>query len=190
MRQEPFGPFPASRVVRPVRTKTPGPRTKTPTFGPRTKTPTCGPTHPDQDTHLRTETPTCVAARTNGPRTETPTSVAACCRKGQPTATPDPAQARTRAGRGLLTPPKCLTDRSPSFGVSLASTNTSETWGCNDRGRPVGRAKAGGVGRPAPSAARSPRDPRRAPRDRRVTPKAIPTQPRAIPWADLYLTRP
>jgi hypothetical protein len=166
MRQEPFGPFPASRVVRPVRTKTPGPRhprsdhrTKTPTCGPRTKTPTCGPRHPpsdhgprhppaDQDT--RTKTPTCgprhppVAARTNGPRTETPTSVAACCRKGQPTATPDPAQARTRAGRGLLTPPKCLTDRSPSFGVSLASTNTSETWGCNDRGRPVGRASRRG----------------------------------------------
>jgi YD repeat-containing protein len=73
-------------------------------------------------------------------------------------------------GAGLPTPPKCLTDRSPSFRASLASTNTSETWVCDERGRPVGRTSrrgqetraerhAGGVGRPAPSAARSPRDP-------------------------------
>jgi hypothetical protein len=41
------------------------------------------------------------------------------------------------------------------------------------------------VGRPAPSAARSPRDPRRAPRGRRVTPTAMPTPPNAIPWSDL-----
>ena len=34
--------------------------------------------------------------------------------------------------------------------------------------------QAGGVGRPAPSATRSPRDP-----------TAMPTLPRAIPWADL-----
>jgi hypothetical protein len=48
-------------------------------------------------------------------------------------------------GAGLMTPPKRLTDRSPSFGVSLASTNTSETWVCDERGRPVGRASRRGL---------------------------------------------
>jgi hypothetical protein len=47
-------------------------------------------------------------------------------------------------GAGLLTPPKCLTDRSPSFGVSSASTNTSETWVCDERGRRIGRASRRG----------------------------------------------
>jgi hypothetical protein len=88
-------------------------------------------------------------------------------------------------GAGLLTPPKCLTDRSPSFGVSLASTNTSETWVCDERGRPVGRARGRGretraqrdprPARPAPSATRSPRDPF----------GDAYSPPRAIPWADL-----
>jgi hypothetical protein len=55
-------------------------------------------------------------------------------------------------GAGLTTPPqiprwarvsrprpKSLTDRSPSFGVSLANTNTFEAGVCGERGRPVGR---------------------------------------------------
>jgi hypothetical protein len=41
-------------------------------------------------------------------------------------------------------PPKCLTDRTPSFGVSLAGTNTSESRFCDERGRPVGRASRRG----------------------------------------------
>jgi hypothetical protein len=48
------------------------------------------------------------------------------------------------AGLCLTTPSKCLTARSPSFGVSLASKNTSETWVCDQRRRPVGRASRRG----------------------------------------------
>jgi hypothetical protein len=47
---------------------------------------------------------------------------------------------RLRAGRGSHDPaPKSMTDRSPSFGISLASTNTFEAGVCGKRGRPVGR---------------------------------------------------
>jgi hypothetical protein len=47
---------------------------------------------------------------------------------------------RLRAGRGCHDPaPKSMTDRSPSFGISLASTSTFEAGVCGIRGRPVGR---------------------------------------------------
>ena len=81
---------------------------------------------------------------------------------------------------GLLTPPRWLTDRSPSFGASLAKTNISETWVCDERGRPVGRASRG----------RETRAERLAPSACSMPPTARPTSPRAIPRADLLAARP
>jgi hypothetical protein len=104
---------------------------------------------------------------------------------------PTPPLSTNALGAGLLTPPKRLTDRSPSFGVSLASTNTFETWVCDERGetcrsgKPVGSGVATVTGfaeemgygpcthEPYPITG----DPRRAPRGRRVTPTAMPTPP-------------
>jgi hypothetical protein len=70
-------------------------------------------------------------------------------RAGRGSHDPDPNRA---LGPGLTNPhpiprwarvsrprPKSLTDRSPSFGVNLASTNTFEAGVCGERGRPVGR---------------------------------------------------
>jgi hypothetical protein len=62
--------------------------------------------------------------------------------------------------------PKSMTDKSPSFGISLARTITFEAGVCGERGRPVGRVPRRGretraerwvappveIGRPAPSA--------------------------------------
>jgi hypothetical protein len=79
------------------------------------------------------------------------------CRRSSPQWSPDPALSTTpRWARVSLTPPKCLTVRSPSSGVSLASTNTSETWVCDERGKPFGRASRRGR---ETRAERSPRDP-------------------------------
>jgi hypothetical protein len=111
---------PASRRLRPDRQddsiREPSKRTKTPTFpsGPRTKTPAfVAADLADQDTHLRrsadqrtTDRDTHLR-RSADQRTKTPTFVAACCRKGQPTAT------------SLCVVLCCAVTGTPTFQVSL-----------------------------------------------------------------------